>query len=289
MLIDFDTTKKIHTNGYYRVHVPVTCSVCGEERWYTTSNAKQLKSDVCVSCRASDFNKSRALYTNCERRNGTAYREIQCPRCDGVRIARARMEDTALCGSCASILRQKVGIIDEDGKTCSGCLLYLPYSKFNKMASMVHGYASICKECLKKWNDKRGRPRAYAGLSRKEWKKLKNRYGNKCLCCGRSDLRLEADHIIPVSRGGTNDRDNIQPLCHPCNVKKSAQTIDYRRQEMNGLLKSRKFYLALFGILQVVVLHFLDVPEEIWQAIATLVGILIAAIAVEDAGAKIGG
>ena len=58
---------------------------------------------------------------------------------------------------------------------------------------------------------------------------------------------------------------------------------------MNGLLKSRKFYLALFGIIQVVVLHFLDVPEEIWQAIATLVGILIAAIAVEDAGQKIGG
>ena len=59
---------------------------------------------------------------------------------------------------------------------------------------------------------------------------------------------------------------------------------------MNGLLRSRKFWLAVFGILQVVFFHvFTDFPEEIWQAIATLVGILIAAIAVEDAGAKIGG
>ena len=58
---------------------------------------------------------------------------------------------------------------------------------------------------------------------------------------------------------------------------------------MNGLLRSRKFWLAVFGIVQAVVLHFLDVPEEVWQAVATLVMVLIGAIAVEDAGAKIGG
>lgn len=57
---------------------------------------------------------------------------------------------------------------------------------------------------------------------------------------------------------------------------------------MNGLLKSRKFWLAVFGIVQALVLHFLNVPEEVWQAISALVMVLIAAIAVEDAGAKIG-
>jgi hypothetical protein len=55
-----------------------------------------------------------------------------------------------------------------------------------------------------------------------------------------------------------------------------------------SLLKSRKFWLAVFGVVQALVLHFLNVPEEIWQAIASLVMVLIAAIAIEDAGEKIG-
>lgn len=53
--------------------------------------------------------------------------------------------------------------------------------------------------------------------------------------------------------------------------------------------KSRKFWLAVFGVVQAVVLHYLAVPEEIWQAIVILVGVLITGIAIEDAGEKAGG
>lgn len=56
-----------------------------------------------------------------------------------------------------------------------------------------------------------------------------------------------------------------------------------------GLLKSRKFWLAVFGVVQAVVLHYLSVPDDIWQTIAALVGVLIASIAVEDAGEKSAG
>ena len=58
---------------------------------------------------------------------------------------------------------------------------------------------------------------------------------------------------------------------------------------LKGLLESRKFWLAVFGIVQAVVLHYLNVPEEIWQSIAGLVAVLIGSIALEDAGAKAGG
>ncbi len=58
---------------------------------------------------------------------------------------------------------------------------------------------------------------------------------------------------------------------------------------MAGLLRSRKFWLAVFGAVQAVVLHYLAVPDEIWQAIAALIGVVIAGIAIEDAGEKAGG
>ena len=56
---------------------------------------------------------------------------------------------------------------------------------------------------------------------------------------------------------------------------------------MSMLLKSRKFWLAVFGVVQAIVLHYFNVPEDIWMTIAELVMVLIAGIAIEDAGRNI--
>ena len=40
-----------------------------------------------------------------------------------------------------------------------------------------------------------------------------------CAHCG-TDQRIEADHIIPISRGGLDCRHNQQPLCRQCNAAK---------------------------------------------------------------------
>ncbi len=46
-----------------------------------------------------------------------------------------------------------------------------------------------------------------------------------CCSCGRSSreegITLEVDHIIPRSKGGTDDLDNLQTLCKKCNIGKS--------------------------------------------------------------------
>lgn len=59
---------------------------------------------------------------------------------------------------------------------------------------------------------------------------LRALYGRTCLACGRREphIRLTVDHVIPLSWGGTNALDNLQPLCSECNLDKGAQTIDYR-------------------------------------------------------------
>ena len=49
---------------------------------------------------------------------------------------------------------------------------------------------------------------------------------------------------------------------------------------------SRKFWLAMFGVIQAVVLFYLDVPESLWQATTVLIMVLIGAIAGEDMAEK---
>lgn len=63
-----------------------------------------------------------------------------------------------------------------------------------------------------------------------QWHDLKAQYNFTCLDCGKSepDILLTPDHIIPISKGGSNDIGNIQPLCFHCNTVKHVKTTDYR-------------------------------------------------------------
>jgi len=62
---------------------------------------------------------------------------------------------------------------------------------------------------------------------RKRWNKIKTktteqlfqRDGKRCSQCGATE-NLTIDHIIPISKDGTNDLDNLQVLCLSCNCKK---------------------------------------------------------------------
>ena len=53
-----------------------------------------------------------------------------------------------------------------------------------------------------------------------------SRDGYRCKMCGRKRDDLEIDHIIPIAKGGKTTMNNLQTLCHRCNVKKGA-SLDY--------------------------------------------------------------
>jgi 5-methylcytosine-specific restriction endonuclease McrA len=72
----------------------------------------------------------------------------------------------------------------------------------------------------KKNNTKRKRTHVPRGLRKEVFK----RDGYKCVECGarRDDgATLHVDHKIPVSKGGTDELDNLQTLCSDCNLNKS--------------------------------------------------------------------
>ena len=64
------------------------------------------------------------------------------------------------------------------------------------------------------------RPRIPEKIRVEVWR----RDGGKCARCG-SREKLEYDHIVPISRGGSNTARNIELLCEKCNRSKSNNVI----------------------------------------------------------------
>lgn len=66
------------------------------------------------------------------------------------------------------------------------------------------------------------------------WENIKRRYNYTCPACGRiePDIVLTKDHIVPITRGGTNDPDNLQPLCKSCNSRKHDMIKKYPAKEI---------------------------------------------------------
>jgi len=59
--------------------------------------------------------------------------------------------------------------------------------------------------------------------------------GSHCHYCGTSDGPMEVEHILPRSRGGTDDVENLTVACSVCNHAKFTKTGD---EFMNGGIPS---------------------------------------------------
>jgi 5-methylcytosine-specific restriction endonuclease McrA len=79
----------------------------------------------------------------------------------------------------------------------------------------------------KKEQTRRQRKANWAGITKIQLEKIFLAYGNKCLSCGATE-NIEIDHVVPLCAGGAHLPDNLQLLCHKCNLQKARKTIDYR-------------------------------------------------------------
>lgn len=83
------------------------------------------------------------------------------------------------------------------------------------------------RAAYKRWRDKK-RGSIGGSHTEAEWQDLLARCGFRCLCCDKLSMRLTRDHVQPLSRGGSDNISNIQPLCGSCNDSKSTAWFDFR-------------------------------------------------------------
>lgn len=105
--------------------------------------------------------------------------------------------------------------------------------------NLKNRYAKTCQRHRKNWDKERER-QLYAARKRRaiqmkaegshtlaEWLNCKAGHAYLCAICGdiEPNIKLTADHIIPLSKGGTNYITNIQPLCRSCNSRKGNRLV----------------------------------------------------------------
>ena len=71
-----------------------------------------------------------------------------------------------------------------------------------------------------------------------------------CAYCGDKPDRLDPDHVVPLSRGGSNTLTNLLPTCLPCNSDKRDLLLNEWNQdrERRGLLPRTVQWDATDGI-----------------------------------------
>jgi hypothetical protein len=63
------------------------------------------------------------------------------------------------------------------------------------------------------------------------------RDGHACVYCGSED-RLEGDHIISLSKGGSNALKNVATACRPCNLSKGSRAVSSWRLSVTATERS---------------------------------------------------
>ena len=73
-------------------------------------------------------------------------------------------------------------------------------------------------------------------LTSEEWLDILKEHNYRCAYCGidfDENNLPEKDHIIPISKGGNNTKENVVPACRSCNAKKGNKILNRKVGEIN--------------------------------------------------------
>jgi 5-methylcytosine-specific restriction endonuclease McrA len=101
-----------------------------------------------------------------------------------------------------------------------------------KAAAQLRAYRKKNPHRVREWHSRRRNGKVMPRLPWGTIPRIGNAQRWRCAIC-RCSIKggYHLDHIMPIARGGKHEPRNLQLLCGPCNVRKSAKDpIDYMRQ-----------------------------------------------------------
>jgi hypothetical protein len=135
-----------------------------------------------------------------------------------------------ICKKCRSVIRKLIYNTNEEERTKQKEKSKEWYSKNKDSVKLRPSYDTkeYCKTYYKNNKDKdklrhNKRISAMGKVWKHENKQIKElviKQNNKCFYCGCNLEKYTIDHIVPVSRGGSNLIDNIAISCPYCNLSK---------------------------------------------------------------------
>ena len=193
-----------------------TCSaICRGQLNTIEQNAKlrtQRPAPICEACGAS------MPGARSDRRSCSPECKLTLTRL--AYVPRNKRRGRATCAGC----KKPFDAVRSDARWCSEACYYAHnesaraariayvkrWAEQNKTARQVH---------RSKYRDARRAWEATGTISPRDWKRVVNRHHGLCAYC--KDRPYEhMDHVVPLSRGGTNTIGNVLPACADCNLSK---------------------------------------------------------------------
>lgn len=109
-------------------------------------------------------------------------------------------------------------------KDCYPCYQESNRQSYLRKVAFGKYYAGKTREtylediCIKETNNRAKRFGVPGILTIEQFRFLKSQ---PCTYCKSTKFHIEIDHRIPMSKGGSNEPDNLQPVCKFCNRSKS--------------------------------------------------------------------
>lgn len=82
-------------------------------------------------------------------------------------------------------------------------------------------------------------PEGSEGLNRATWSRIVAAFDGACCYCGTAEEKLTLEHIVPLSKGGTNKISNLAPACADCNGRKKNKFIEQFAPDIADSVKLR--------------------------------------------------
>ena len=176
------------------------------------------------------------------------------------RAAKGKFGRRARCRKCGTLPPL---LVDPTGKICTKCGAWKPLTYYHRQAMGKFGLTARCRECTSDdWRERMALPgarenrRAYgrryaktdkgraaafrrnvrhnaarraAGRIPPDWREARlAAQRNRCCYCRRpftADRRPTIEHLLPVSRGGDNQPENLALACKSCNSRRGNRAI----------------------------------------------------------------